>query len=233
MDRVKEVFDVCFTHRVEGKTKLRSIEGTNLTEEVYFPLARLMLYYADVDFVRDAIFDLIPPEYHDDKRYLALENLLCSLEDARTYDTSVFPLNVPFRNRWKGPHLAFPKELNGKLFHEWYPLRVELAEGDTIYCTVAENDPQLRYGTIQFTKDQFEKWLVDATLDEMQLDREKVPRRPFFEIAFYGDEPQIRMHKEEKWDDPDLPPLRTDLIEEVHKKLEETWPGCIRDEPSR
>lgn len=195
----------------------QAVEALNLTtgdgpEIVYHSLhlwvARLLVHRAQLDFA-EAVLSETPASIREtDLRFRAIVDLLAALREAERI-RSVFPLSVPYRDRWKGPHLEFPREIDeeGNLV-QWFPAQIDDVDEETVYLVMAKRDPEAgkeEYAHVEIPREIFDA----ASLDE---DSSQIRSGRFIELAFYGVREilRIRVHPDTPWQPPGMPPLDPD-----------------------
>ena len=183
-------------------------------------VAALLLHRGQIDFARQ-VLDHVPADVRREHRgFVALAEKLAAMEEARR-GRGVFPLSIPSSQHWrKSPHLDFPPQVEGKDQRTWYPARVEAVSEQGVTLIVgkpSDGGSPPTYGRISLPSMRFDA----ATLDERATDLR--PGR-FLELAFYGDEGalKIRSHRQEAWEDPDLPYLNPPDTLRYLRKLEKS-----------
>lgn len=161
------VLDLANRERFETLKKVMTIP---FAPELHYPVIYIHLHYAMLNEAKQML-DLV--EDKEDETYKQLSDLyeaLTECERANVSGGSVFPLDVPFRDWWKGPHMKFP---NQDKIIDFFPLRVNLVEEKSIYLTVAQVEDGIKYGFFDFPLDE----RILSTPEQNSLG----------EIAFYGD----------------------------------------------
>lgn len=100
-------------------------------KDLHYPLIYLL---AMLDYREDqkALLDAVPDK--TDQVYITLKAKYDSwMYYKETNIDDYIPSSIPFERRWDGPHLDFPKELNGKKLYDWCPIRVNCVENGKVY----------------------------------------------------------------------------------------------------
>jgi hypothetical protein len=161
-------------------------------------IARLLVHRARLDFARE-VLEAIPPRLRKDIPWVPeLFRRLAALEEADKHG-AVFPAHLPPDTWWNGPHLFRRREPGKGELTGWWPGRVADIDHDDRILHLwtgiprdAEHD-EPRYGWLDLSFADFEKWSEDDTLETIQVDR-------FFEMAAFkgseaGEITVIRTHE--------------------------------------
>jgi hypothetical protein len=195
------------------KETLAKVLVTPFDPNIHYTLAYIHLHYAMLDEA-EAILNHTPDK--TDETYKQLEDYLLALKECQRTNIGIFPLSVPYRNWWNGPHLPFPIEYNGNKLDSWFPVRLECVEKDKAYLIVAKlEDNKIVY--------------AEVTIPDVAVEPDSMG-----EIAFYGDNYLIKFHKLDFWVQPaELNAVRLKawpFIETSHKCLSEQIERSLQED---
>lgn len=185
---------------------LECILAVPFDPDLHYPLAYVHLHFAMLDIGRKILDHTTNKE---DEAYKDLDDYHKALEECEKSHVGIFPLSVPYRRWWDGPHLDFP---NRNKITAWFPLRVQEVDGDDLYCTVGKKEGI--YGNSKFS---------------VQKATHPVEEDMMGEVVFYGEDYLIDFHREKTWKYPSAMKVYADkampyLIrsnETLRKRIEE------------
>jgi len=194
----------------------QAVDALNLTsgdgpDTVYHSLhlwvARLLVHRAQLDFADTVLSETPALVRETDIRFRAIRDLLAALREAERV-RSVFPLSVPYHDRWKGPHLEFRREIDEGKLVQWFPAQVDDVDEETVYLVMAKRAPgdgKEEYAHVEISRTIFDQATLDENSGQLEAGR-------FIELAFYGVHEilRIRVHPGTAWQAPGLPALDPD-----------------------
>lgn len=172
-------------------------------------VARLLVHRAQLEFASQVLAGIPPAIREEHPGLRAIARRLEALVEAQK-SGSVFPLTVAPADWWRGPHLC-PRERaqGGVPLVRWMPARVDAVADGVVHLIAAvpptAEDDVVQYGSVAIPADDFDLWSVDEPAVALSDGR-------FVELAWYGEEenPAIRVHRDARWMDPNMPPLFPD-----------------------
>lgn len=219
----------------------RELMEMDFDPKIHFPMTYLHIYYAFLNHheIWGSAEDLLnkAPD-KTDPTYLHLNDYYQALLECDESYVTVFPLTVPWRDWWNGPHLDFPKELNGVKMTQWNPAKIEWIEGDTVTLHVGKKeDEKIVYGNVKIKKDKLNIDLPDGIADDYgdnTCDNPSV----FLELAFYDEELLAKCHNPYgSWEQPvELQELREvirPIIDAINRRVQEFSDSFYRNKEER
>lgn len=173
-----------------------------ISELLHVPVARCAMHRAQLDFAGE-VLAAIPESLRSSRVDVrALDRLHKTFVEVRRFGGAVFPLTVPFETWWSGPHLGSPRAVD-----RWLPACVEAVDKDGVHLfaalppTVERADPQ--YGHLIVPLVDFDRWVTGPERTGVLAEGR------FLELVWPASSqtPEIQVHPEVEWEDPDLPPL--------------------------
>jgi len=176
-------------------------------QSLHLYVARLLVHRAQLDFADTVLSETPALLRATDIRFQALSNLLTAMREAER-TRAVFPLSVPAKDWWKGPHLEFDSAIADGPLVKWFPAQVDDVDDQTVYLIMAKRGPadgKVEYGHVAIPRERFD----DASLDEPSG---QLREGWFLELAFYGAQEtmKIRVHPDTPWQPSGLPGLDPD-----------------------
>lgn len=176
---------------------VRKMIAEPFNPEVHYPIIYLHTHYAMLKEAK-TLLDSVPNK--EDETYKQLEDYYNALKECERVNHGIFPLNVPYRDWWNGPHLSFPEG-----YIDWNPFQIDviIEEGDTEFsCVMGKKEEDgIHYG------------FVTLPIDKCRI-RPEVDM--FGEIAFYSDDDDdfiIDFHREKIW-------VRPPELNAVYEKIQ-------------
>ena len=175
--------------RLETLNKILSIP---FNPDIHYPILYIHIHFAILEIAKK-ILDYIPDK--ENALYKQLEDFYNALIDCEDNNlTAVFPLNVPYRNWWNGPHLDFPKK---EEITSWFPMRIQSIENNNVIIIVGKRESDTTtYGEVNLPRGTFPDDIEEET---------------YGEIAFYEEDYVIKMHPIQ-WDQPKELKLLTEKV---------------------
>jgi len=209
----------------EAQSKFEEVISTAKfeTKEDYFgfhvKIAKYAVWWVNLDFAVD-ILGKIPYKYLVDPVCESLANDILVLKEVDRFEEAVFPWDVNYLDWWKGPHLNFPKEVDGKAIKSWFPFKLTDYGADGVHAVMAKLEgEEVVYGYLHpdnFSTDFIKENLVAGINLDNNWDDDFRPFQ-FGEICFYGEKeiPKINLYKK----GPRTPPAwqQTDWIQPVYE----------------
>jgi len=153
----------------------------------------------------------------NDETYLCLNDFYQAVMEANNF-YGIFPLIVPYRNWWNGPHLSFPKQWNNSKITQWNPGRISNIESGIAYCVIAKLiDGKIVYGN------------VELPINRFPYEKENA----IFEIAFYENDYIIMFHEDKLWTRPPkleaLYQIINPILQTTHQKVKEFAESFVKN----
>jgi tetratricopeptide (TPR) repeat protein len=121
-----------------------------LFSDLHRHVARLLLYFGQLDFARQ-VLDEVPPRFRSDTDWHAAFCLFLTSQQEAERDELVFPPNVPLEQRWEGPHLLRDPSDRPRVL-AWHPGRIVSIDGGIHIRTASKEG---RFGWRDLTKAEF------------------------------------------------------------------------------
>jgi len=173
--------------------KLSDDEGEDDREEwlarnFHLGIARQFLSRGAIEPAREVLMQ-VPARMRSRNAELAeIWNQLLHMEESERLGGAVFPLFVPFPERWNGPHID-ELRTDGKSLDAWYPGRI-VTLGERVVLQLAEpplDGTETRLFRSVMTREAFLECTRRRSL-------ELVSEGQFFEAVVAGDDTRIELH---------------------------------------
>ena len=187
-------------------------------------VARWLLHWAKLDFAEEVLRSIPTELTESDTSIQALWDLLTALREAER-GLSVFPLSVPAREWWSGPHTDLPKTWGEYALGNWMPARIEGIDQDSsVAYIVAAKRPsgdgqRPRYFEMELTRDQVLSGAYGFEWDDLH-------EGAMIELGQYGDPvkfERIGLHRETTWNGPHLLPLVPPPDRWYQRAVKDAW----------
>lgn len=159
-----------------------------LARNFHLGIAHELLSRGALDLAREVLSQISEKTRRDLTELDKMWNLLLHMEESERLGGAVFPLTIPFSERWNGPHIE-ELRTSAKAVDAWYPGRI-VDLGERVTLRLAEPPLDGEEARIFRSEMAREDFLNCARRTSLEL----VSKGQFLEVVVAGDDTLIELH---------------------------------------